>query len=280
MATIWASEYANGVTVGTFPKTPDGITALAKWVQAVGPGVLTLTCEGGATFVRHCLGGEVYPGSFTALTGNTCTYAVMGNGPPPPVAPSTGSAITSASLGPVIAVAVANQATLSGLAQTVDGVALSTAGMRVALWKQTTGAQNGLWVVQTGNWTRPADWASGAAIPLGTQVQIAPGGTANFQRYGSVWYVDSGAVVDTDTILAYPVEQKGQGALVSGSPSTLTISNLWIKSATLSNALASNVTTPADGLGVVMTAGAGTGTLVVTGPNTVTDTFNWRVLNG
>lgn len=278
MATIWASEYANGVISAAFPKTPDGITTLAKWVQAVGPGVLTLTCEGGATFVRHCLGGEVYNGSFTALTGNTCTYAVMGNGPPPPAAPSTGSATTTASLGPALAASVANVATLSG-AQTIDGVAL-VAGNRVYLAKQTTGAQNGLWVVQTGNWTRPADWASGASIPLGTQIQIAPGGTANFQKYGSIWYVDSGAVVDTDTIVAYPIEQKGQGALASASPSTLTISSLWIKSTTLSNALATNVTTPADGLGVVMTAGAGTGTLVVTGPNTVTDTFNWRVRNG
>lgn len=88
MSTIWCQEYATGVLVasGAFPKDPQGVSTLAKWAQAVGPGTIVLTCEGGAVFTRHCNGGEIYSGSFTALTTNTCQYVVMGNGPPPPPA--------------------------------------------------------------------------------------------------------------------------------------------------------------------------------------------------
>lgn len=60
-----------------------------------------------------------------------------------------------------IVVAVANQATMTGLAQTIDGVALNTIGMRVLLTAQSTPAQNGLWTVQSGAWSRPTDYATG-----------------------------------------------------------------------------------------------------------------------
>lgn len=50
--------------------------------------------------------------------------------------------------------------TLSGL-QTIDGVAL-IAGSRVLLINQTNPLENGLWEVQVGAWTRPADFANGS----------------------------------------------------------------------------------------------------------------------
>ena len=52
--------------------------------------------------------------------------------------------------------------TLSGLTTTVDGVALDTDGMEVLLTEQSTGSQNGPWVVHTGAWTRPLDFATGS----------------------------------------------------------------------------------------------------------------------
>lgn len=282
MATIWCQEYANGTTVaaGSTPKDAAGIPTLAKWVQAVGAGTLVLSCEGGAVFTRHCNGGEVYPGSYTALTTNSCTYAVMGNGPAPmPVSPAV-SPVTAAGAGPFLAISVANQATLSGLAQTIDGVAFSTAGQRVYLANQTTTTQNGGWVVQSGAWTRPSDWASGSTIPLGTQIAVAPGGTSNFQTFGGTWYVDSASgAVDTGTIVAYPILNKGLATLASGSPSTVTVSNLWIKHATQTALTLANETTAADGVKGVLTAGAGSGTLVITGPNTVTDAISWTASN-
>jgi len=48
----------------------------------------------------------------------------------------------------------ANQATLSGFAQTIDGIALNTSGMRVLLKDQTTLSQNGLYVVASGAWSK------------------------------------------------------------------------------------------------------------------------------
>lgn len=78
---------------------------------------------------------------------------------------------------PAVAVATANQATMSGTAQTVDGVALNTVGMRVLLTAQTTATQNGLWVVQSGAWTRPTDFATGSGAAQ--SYVLVTGGTAN-----------------------------------------------------------------------------------------------------
>lgn len=257
---------------------------MAEWVKIVGQGSTVLTVEDGSSLTLVTDATEpsmVMTGPFQAFVSTTATRVTMGNGTVPALSPQgTGAASTAGSGGPVAALSVANQGTLTGLAQTVDGTALSTAGMRVYLAKQTTGAQNGIWVVQSGAWTRPADWASGATIPLGTKIAMAPGGTANFASFGATWYTDSGVVVDTDSIVAYPVSSKGQTALVSGSPSTATVSNLWIKSATTSSVSADNLTTAANGIKAALTAGAGTGTLVLTGPNTVTDTVAWIIPNG
>ena len=50
--------------------------------------------------------------------------------------------------------------TLSGT-QTIDGVALSV-GDRVLVWKQATASENGIYVVQSGSWTRATDFTTGS----------------------------------------------------------------------------------------------------------------------
>lgn len=254
------------------------------WIQVVsaGSGGLVVKDEGGlARAYVGLVAGQTLYGPFTELTSMTLASMLAGDGQaPPPLVSGTGAAPVAASGGPFIAISVANQATLSGLAQTVDGVALSSAGMRVYLAVQTTTTQNGPWLTAAGNWARPADWASGATIPLGTLITIAPGGTSNFQAFGGTWYVDSATgVVDTGTIVAYPRVNKGVATLASGSPSTVTVSNLWIKSTTTTAVSVDNTTTAANGVKGVLTAGAGSGTLVITGPNTVTDVISYLVDN-
>lgn len=274
-------EYLSGASAdtATFAATP------ASWVMILGAGSTVLADgEGNAvTLTTDAIEpNAVIPGPFTAFTSTTATRVRMGVGlvPRSPAAVSAAS-IAAGSLAPFIAIAVANQATLSGLAQTVDGVALSTAGMRVYLAKQTTAAQNGAWVVGAGAWTRPADWASGATIPLGTLVVVAPGGTANHIAFGSIWYVDSASgVVDTGTIVAYPKICKGSVALTSASPSTGAVTSLWIKHATQTSLSLTNETTAANGVKGTIVAGAGTGSLAITGPNTVTDVISWLAVNG
>lgn len=254
------------------------------WVQvvSVGSGGLVVKDEGGVarTYVGLVAGQTLY-GPFTELTSMTLASMLAGDGQaPPPLVSGAGAAPVAASNGPVVAISVVDVPSRAGLALTIDGVAINTAGMRVYLAKQTTGLTGGMWQAAAGNWVRPADWASGSTVPLGTSISVAPGGTANFQAFGGSWYTDSGLVVDTDAIVAYPSVNKGQGTLVSGSPSVVTISNLWIKSTTTSAPVVTNATTAANGLKATATAGAGSGTIVITGPNTVTDVATYLATNG
>jgi hypothetical protein len=62
----------------------------------------------------------------------------------------------------VKAIATSNQATMTGTAQTIDGVALNTVGDRVLLTAQSTATQNGPWVIAAGAWTRPVDFPAGS----------------------------------------------------------------------------------------------------------------------
>jgi hypothetical protein len=78
--------------------------------------------------------------------------------------------------GSCVAVATTNQASMTGLAVTIDGVALSTAGMRVLLTGQTTASQNGPWVVAAGAWTRPTTDAN------------------NELETGALWFIEKGTV--------------------------------------------------------------------------------------
>ena len=91
-----------------------------------------------------------------------------------------------------VRVAATANLTLSG-AQTVDGVAL-VAGDRLLAAGQTTATENGPWVVASGAWTRPTDYASGATL-RSRQVLVNEGTSA-----GGMWQTISSAmrVVGTD----------------------------------------------------------------------------------
>jgi hypothetical protein len=99
---------------------------------------------------------------------------------------------------PVDAVSVANQATRSGTAQTIDGVALNTIGMRVLLTAQSTASQNGIWVIQSGSWTRPTDFSTGDGAAQSYCLV-----TAGTVYAGSGWFCTTTAgsdVIDTNNL--------------------------------------------------------------------------------
>jgi hypothetical protein len=99
---------------------------------------------------------------------------------------------------PAVAVATANQATLSGTAQTIDGVVLNTIGQRVLFTAQTTATQNGLWVVASGAWTRPTDFLTGSGAAQ--SYVLVTGGTLNA---GSSYFCTNATgsdVVDTASL--------------------------------------------------------------------------------
>lgn len=88
----------------------------------------------------------------------------------------------------VKAVATANQVTMTGTAQTVDGVALGTVGDRVLLTAQSTATQNGPWVIAAGAWTRPTDFLAGSDAAA-----------AHFFVQQGALYADTGWVCSTNT---------------------------------------------------------------------------------
>ncbi|MNZ35176.1 hypothetical protein D3C78_525670 [compost metagenome] len=97
----------------------------------------------------------------------------------------------------VVAATTAN-ITLSGL-QTIDGVAL-TAGSRVLVKNQTTGKDNGLYVVASAAWTRSADADISAEVTPGMLVLVERG-TVNGD---SAWQlVTDGPITLGTTALAY-----------------------------------------------------------------------------
>jgi phage-related tail fiber protein len=99
---------------------------------------------------------------------------------------------------PVRAASTANL-TLSAT-QTVDGVALVD-GDRVLVKDQTTGLQNGIYIVRAGAWDRAPDWDGTGDVVTGTLVFVIPGGSTNAKR---VYYVSTtGTIVVGTTSVAF-----------------------------------------------------------------------------
>ena len=89
-------------------------------------------------------------------------------------------------------------------------------GDRVLLVQQSTGADNGIWVVNTsGNWTRPSDFATASVQPDGTLVTVGAEGT--FQVL-SQWQLANTVTVDTGSPNFIQV-QAHQAATYTPNPS-------------------------------------------------------------
>jgi hypothetical protein len=110
-----------------------------------------------------------------------------------------------------VVVATTANITLSGT-KTVDGVALSV-GDRVLVKNQTTGSENGIYVVASGAWSRSADADSDVEVTSGMFTFVEQG-TAN---------ADSGFVLSTDGVIAVGTtalvfaQFSGAGQIVAGS---------------------------------------------------------------
>jgi Coiled stalk of trimeric autotransporter adhesin len=124
----------------------------------------------------------------------------------------------------VRALHAANVAALSGTG-TYGGVAL-VAGDRVLLTGQTTPAQNGIWVVQTGAWTRPADYTGATTASGGTSVYVEEGTNADQQ-----WRLITDGVVTVDTT-ATTWTQIGGTTTYVGDGTTISITGNTIAAVT------------------------------------------------
>jgi hypothetical protein len=131
---------------------------------------------------------------------------------------------TSQGLDVKASVKVATTANITLIAtQTIDTVAV-VAGDRVLVKNQTAGAENGIWVVGSGNWTRATDADSTAKLTSGAFVFIEQGSQA-----------DNGWVLTTDTAITIGTTSQtwsqfsGAGAITAGdgitkSGNTLSVS--------------------------------------------------------
>lgn len=99
---------------------------------------------------------------------------------------------------PVKAATTAN-VTLSG-EQSIDGVSCVTDD-RILVKNQTTASQNGIYVVDTGSWTRDLDFDGRNDVVQGTQVYVNTGGTAN--GGGTFVVTTSGTITPGSTSIAF-----------------------------------------------------------------------------
>ena len=97
-----------------------------------------------------------------------------------------------------------NQASLSGLAAQ-DGVT-PIAGYIANLILQTTGSQNGPWVLAAGAWTRPPWWAAASVVNEGQYYLIAEGTLFKDTKW---WCTNVGVITVDTTATAFTQDASG-----------------------------------------------------------------------
>lgn len=135
-----------------------------------------------------------------------------------------GAVILQSAVLSVYAISTAN-ITLSGV-QTVDGVSVP-AGNVVLLAHQTTTSQDGLWLVNSGSWTRPINFPSGYVISQNCSLlAIGTHGTTNQSKNyllnTSVGAITIDTTAETWTLKNIPTATTTNYGLVSISADTAT----------------------------------------------------------
>jgi len=112
--------------------------------------------------------------------------------------------------------------------QTIDGVSLS-AGDRVLVKNQTTGSENGIWVVASGNWARADDAVQGK-LTAGAFVFVEEG-TVNAD---SGWVLTNNGTVTVGTTALTWDQFSGAGQITAGNGLTKSGNTINFVGATLS----------------------------------------------
>lgn len=115
-----------------------------------------------------------------------------------------------------VRVATTGNITLSG-AQTIDGVS-AIAGDRVLVKNQTTGSENGIYVVAAGAWSRSADADSNSEVTNGLATFVGEG-TVNGS---TAWVLTTVDPITLGTTSLSFVQTAGPGSYIAGSGLTLT----------------------------------------------------------
>lgn len=116
--------------------------------------------------------------------------------------------------GEVAAVATTDVASLSGTT-TIDGVALAISD-RVLLAGQTDPIENGIWVVQSGAWTRPVDYATGTDASQ-AYVYTGNGGTVHANEEWICTSTPGAATIGTDGVTFILFANSGATSYTQGT---------------------------------------------------------------
>lgn len=125
----------------------------------------------------------------------------------------------------VRAMSAANIASKSGTT-TIDGVTLAV-NDRVLLTAQTTASENGIWVIQSGAWTRPPDYAAGSSTVVtdGAYVLVEQG----TQYKGTGWIISTQGAITVDTTATVWQQFQGASATTAGNGITVTGNQVAVK---------------------------------------------------
>jgi hypothetical protein len=121
------------------------------------------------------------------------------------------------------AVSTTNQATLTGLAQTIDTVALNAATKTVWLFGQTTTTQDGCYHPASGAWTRCTEASTGDDV---AGAYFAANGSAN----KGVWLVTNaaaGGVIGTNDLTATNLAAGGGGGFANPATANLDFASTY-----------------------------------------------------
>src|SRR5665213_1968405 len=173
---------ASGVAGATGSTGPTGTTGGVGTTGATGA---TGSGSTGATGPSGSAGGIGATGALVAA--NNLSDVADGG--------SSRANIRVPALTPVAAVSVSNITSLTTTTTTIDGYSLAS-GDQVLLTNQSTGSQNGIWLVPaSGAWTRPTEFASGAVVK-GRTVAVM-NGTANANTQWDLTTPTAGITIDT-----------------------------------------------------------------------------------
>lgn len=197
----------SGVNIGTYILSASDPTQLANWVQLQFPTTAVTSVNGqtgtvvlAASDVGAMASNAVIPQSqisglvsaLAALASNSALSAAIATVTTPAQVQTlmSTSAQNKQSANLVATTAIAS---LSGQ-QSVDGV-LTPLGSTVLATAQSSSVNNGLWVVNSGAWTRTTDFSSGTWLVRGSEVVVSQGNSyAN-----TLWQVTSASgIIDTN----------------------------------------------------------------------------------
>jgi len=226
-----------GANLGTYILNGSDPTVLSNWVLLLFPGAVTsVNSQTGAVTIT--------PGSIGAMYANTTT---IGQNQVVGLQTALANAVTSSQLNTAVTTQVQaaqsasqpNKQTVNFVAtaaipslagqQTVDGV-LTPLGTRVLATNQPSSVNNGIWIVNSGAWTRPADFATGSYLLQGALV-VATQGTA---LTSTLWQETAvSGVVDTAVSNWVNIGSvAGQQAYTQGNGITITGTQVAAKVAT------------------------------------------------